>query len=536
MNNEERQRLISAWIDGQLDEADFATLQHELEASEDARQDLRDWVSADLALNELAAARSMVSPLEQPSIDKRVHSTQRSRVWQRIHSLGWLAAAASIIFVSLAVLRRDSNSESTPIEASSQICATLDNLSGPFSSNNASRSLVAGKYNVESGVTRLNFLCGANVVMDGPAQYEVISAWEMRLLSGRLRAHVPEVAQGFIVHGPELRVKDLGTEFAMNVNAESKQCSIRVFDGEVVADSKGESVNVLAGNELVKELPGTMQLVSTTTQYLDIDAATTQANESKSRFNAWRQWQSDIDQESNVALHFHPSNASGHNWIPRISNSAAAKPNDSDAIAIGIRKTEGRWSDNVAWEFKRPGDRVRFQINESFNELTFACWAKVDSLDKHYSALFLTDGYESGEPHWQFLEDGRLLFSIIYLPPEFSNLRGGKLSQDFITPVVISPEKLGEWRHFAVTYHNATGIVNQYVDGKLVFTDKSDLFQANRPVRFGSCEIGNWGVPLTGHPFPIRNFNGSLDEFLIFRTALTAEEIAELYDVGKPLQ
>jgi hypothetical protein len=41
-------------------------------------------------------------------------------------------------------------------------------------------------------------------------------------------------------------------------------------------------------------------------------------------------------------------------------------------------------------------------------------------------------------------------------------------------------------------------------------------------------------LPTPHHRFPIRNLNGSLDEFMIYKAALSADEIRQLYEVGKP--
>ncbi|WP_145167945.1 LamG domain-containing protein [Rubripirellula lacrimiformis] len=72
-------------------------------------------------------------------------------------------------------------------------------------------------------------------------------------------------------------------------------------------------------------------------------------------------------------------------------------------------------------EFKSPGDRVRIHLkNDQYQGLTMAAWIRVDGLDRKYNALFMSDGYEDGEPHWQIDQSGRLMFSVSYdraLPP-----------------------------------------------------------------------------------------------------------------------
>ena len=58
------------------------------------------------------------------------------------------------------------------------------------------------------------------------------------------------------------------------------------------------------------------------------------------------------------------------------------------------------------------------------------------------------------------------------------------------------------------------------------------------PVRlsFGNVELGNWTSLDRDEPVPLRNFSGRIDEVVLFREALTAEEIAELYSAGEPLR
>ena len=54
-------------------------------------------------------------------------------------------------------------------------------------------------------------------------------------------------------------------------------------------------------------------------------------------------------------------------------------------------------------------------------------------------------------------------------------------------------------------------------------------------VRIGAASIGNWSEPMREDPhFAVRNLNGAIDEFAIFSGALSAEEIRELYEIGKP--
>ena len=173
-------------------------------------------------------------------------------------------------------------------------------------------------------------------------------------------------------------------------------------------------------------------------------------------------------------------------------------------------------------------------LDGAYMSLTFACWVKIDSVDKKYNSLLLTDGYESGEPHWQIYEDGGLMFSISYPPDGASPSERKKANQMAFSKPVFTADSLGRWHHLAVTYDNVTGTVLQYFDGQEVSREISKLHQPGRPIVFGPCEIGNWGLPTQGQQFPIRNLNGAIDEFAIYSTALSAEEVRRRFETGKP--
>ncbi len=86
----------------------------------------------------------------------------------------------------------------------------------------------------------------------------------------------------------------------------------------------------------------------------------------------------------------------------------------------------------------------------------------------------------------------------------------------------------------AVTFDATTGEAVQYFDGNEVSREISDQQRSGRKVTFGPCEIGNWGLPVEGVPFPTRNLNGRVDEFLIYKEPLSVDEIKNLYEAGIP--
>jgi len=199
---------------------------------------------------------------------------------------------------------------------------------------------------------------------------------------------------------------------------------------------------------------------------------------------------------------------------------------------IKLAKRRGRWPGKEALEFKRPGDRLRMSLNGTYAALTLASWMKVASEAKKYNSLLLTDGYDNGEPHWRICEDGSLMFSIMYRPVDVP--KSAKYKQIHYSKPVFTADSLGRWHHLAVTYDSTSGEVIQYFDAQEVGREISPLHQPARPITFGPCEIGNWGLPTQNHDSPIRNLNGAIDEFAIYQAILSPTEILQQFEAGKP--
>ena len=183
---------------------------------------------------------------------------------------------------------------------------------------------------------------------------------------------------------------------------------------------------------------------------------------------------------------------------------------------MGARWVTGRWPGKGALEFKRVTDRVRLNIGETTDSLTMAGWVQIGGLDRRFNSLFLTDGWDSGEPHWHIGNAGQLTFGI----------------KDLITihsEPILGPDDLGRWLHFAVTYDHKSGRVTQFLNGISVASDQADR---EIEVRFGPSEIGNWRNPSS--PSAVRSFNGRFDEFLISKRAYSESEIFALFESGTP--
>lgn len=389
-------------------------------------------------------------------------------------------------------------------------------------------ALSVGELVLDGGVAQIEFFCGATVILEGPAKLVLESSTAARLHSGRLRAQVPPAARGFQIHADELRVVDLGTEFGVAVN--DGKADVQVFDGEVeLFKANGEQRLVTAGNAITHGASGAVeQSELTPDEFLGLEALEDRVRSQKEgRYQRWLNHSLELRKDPRIIAYY--SMEQDRYWKRKLASSVVPENHDLDGAIVGAKRVAGRWPQKSGVEFKRPGDRVRVNIPGQFGSLTFACWVKIDSLDRWYNSLFLTDSYQRGEPHWQILDTGQLFFSV--------RLGGGpgKGHHKVLSPPFWDASLSGRWLHLATTYNVETRTTTHFLNGEKLCEERipDELFVQQTCV--GKATIGNWTSPTRPDAdFAIRNLNGSMDEFVLFRDALEAEEIRNLFVQGRP--
>jgi hypothetical protein len=104
---------------------------------------------------------------------------------------------------------------------------------------------------LHEGLVKIEFDYGAEVIIEGPARFELEDTDKMLLHTGRLYAVVPGEATGFIVETPYSTVIDLGTEFGVKVDVDGTT-DVHMIKGRASlvpgADGqKGKSHDLVAG-------------------------------------------------------------------------------------------------------------------------------------------------------------------------------------------------------------------------------------------------------------------------------------------------
>ncbi len=95
------------------------------------------------------------------------------------------------------------------------------------------------QYALTEGELQLLFESGAEVILKGPAVFELAAKETLSVDYGTCSVHAPAGAEGFVVKTPLSRVVDLGTRFSVNVT-ESGETDVQVIEGEAEVHSVEE--------------------------------------------------------------------------------------------------------------------------------------------------------------------------------------------------------------------------------------------------------------------------------------------------------
>jgi len=502
--NDELGELTEALRDGTIEDAQVARLDQILAESPEAVEQFIDLALLRAELDAKLGGRGLAA-LPVPR--------RRRRRW----IVAGAAAAAAILVVLLTVFAMAPRAENTYTGCAILTKALETRWEGAAPA--VGSVLPKGRLVFGAGVIQVEFFSGARVILEGPADFELVSSNEGLCRLGKLRALVPPQAQGFTVRTPGIRLVDRGTEFGLRLDR-SGDAEVHVFQGRVELHSQGSRSDLSVGRALRINPAGGVQPIDAKPEaFVTLsDLNLRSAEEAKSRFARWGDVSERLRRDPRVAVYYSFEDAP--EWSREL-RSQRAERSPLDGAIIGCRWAEGRWKGKKALEFKGPGDRVRFQDAGEYESLTLMTWVRVDALDRAFNGLMLTDGWTSGSVHWQITQAGRLRLGI----------HGEKQTNDYDTPPLFTPAQLGRWVQLCTVYDREAREVVHYLDGRPVIRLS---LRFDTTLRLGAVELGNWGVPLRSDVYTLRNLNGRLDEFAIFRKALGDDEILSLYEVGAP--
>jgi hypothetical protein len=227
--------LCNALVDGTLTETQKVRLSDWLAASEAAR---RYYIRA------LGLSASLYSYASEMQVEAPDAVAPSKIIRLGVGSwLGFLAAAACVVFALWTFSQRSARDTTTAgLQPDEYVARITGSKQCQWANGDPSARL--GKFlrkgqrlELAQGFAEITFDSGAQVVLEGPASFDLNSAWNATLRRGTLTANVPTEAIGFRISNPAVEVVDLGTEFTMVADA-SGGAEVFVLKGKVEASAR----------------------------------------------------------------------------------------------------------------------------------------------------------------------------------------------------------------------------------------------------------------------------------------------------------
>lgn len=528
-NAQEIHRLFVAKADGTITPEEHERLSVLLKESAEVRSAwfaFQDAEAALLAWSQRESLRRDEGLGIELEISHAASSEQTRR--NRWTYIGALAAGIAIGLVTWAIrpqtADRGGQNSASRDEATTSSVAVLSRgvnmewdrtLSAPA----VNAPLPPGLLRLKTGVAEIEFFQGARLCVEGPAEIQLISAGEAFCRYGKFSAHVPQQARGFRIGTPKGDIVDLGTDFGLDLNEAAPE--VHVFKGEVeLHQPRTQMRKLTTGNAVGLEQPGTApMLVANAAAFTfshDLDARVNASR--REAFTRWQESSARWNDDPDVRLRLDFQDKKGSRSL---RNAASQGQDIAASTIVGCNWTEGRWPGKRALQFRSVSDRVRLNIPGEYRQLTVAAWVQLHSLStrQSQSSLCMSQGIEVGGIHWQVLHDGSLCLGVVASSHP-------SVTDDYISPVVFTPERFGQWVHLAAVFDTAAKEVRFYVNG-----ERLSRHALKRPVvpKPTVAELGNW-IPSPDYrgSHAVRNFVGCMDDFSLCARALSDSEVRKL--------
>jgi hypothetical protein len=550
MDDERIDSLLNAYFDGALSAEDAAELERRLLAEPQARARfwelarfhaaLREWGCRDWG-RQLGDAEALASATPCILPDPPVYRPPVEPLVRRWKKFALPLAAAIALGMGLWIwfgpwLNRGTAPSPSELPESRTVAVLTRAVDAVWEDNEDANlfpgaALTAGKLRLRSGKAQVDFASGAQFVLDGPAELQMVSETEAVLIAGTASAQIPAAIHGFRLQAGPFQVTDADGDFGIRAGAEPQ---FHVLAGRARVRTNGEPPAIVAAPAALayvpagaRDIPVGRGLFTTAEQFAQRDYAARQL-----RYAAWRQAADAWNSDPSTLLHF--TFESQQPWETTLKNRTLVTTAGSDGSIVGAKWCEGRWAGKRALEFRGKGDRVRFNVPGQHKAVTCLMWVFVEELTNPCHSLLHSEAQCPGEVRWSINSNGAQGVAIRTQEPSAGHV---------FERVTTGPRKqvAGRWVCLGLTYDSETGRVAHYADGHLLFSYDS---HARNPAVFGVVELANWGVdPLeprwewainSGPRFYVRNFRGRIDEVLMLNRALDLPEIRRFYEDGQP--
>lgn len=514
----ELRTLFAAMSDGTITSEKAVLLETRLAASAEARRLWFLHCDIETGLADWAAARHELG--EAVPFAKRDGKMKPARHGYR----GLAAFAAASAFIMLLGVWWAGVFDAARVvkEAPATTVAVLTRGAGVIWEGDADirpgTALAPSTLHLKAGAAQVEFYSGARVIVEGPAQLELLSTGEAFLHSGKINAHVPPLAKGFTIFMKDATVVDYGTDFGISVS-EHEAPEVHVFTGRVEVETAHAAPRSLTQGEAVKvEARALQPMPAKREEFLsEAELVRRDASSAQQRVAQWRAASESLDADPACMVHY-TFDAPDPAARTITNHTASATPN-SHASVVGCRWTgTGRWPGRRALEFRSEGDRLRFhaQPPAPLHAVTLLAWVRVEALPRWQHVLMAVDTEEVGALRWHLTQRGELRLEIA------RDLGRSEADWEAVnSEPYVTPERLGRWTLLVTTFDGST--IRHYANGQPIGSGASFTPPA---LQLGTVELGNWRGGTQ------RQLAAAMDEFAILGRVMSDAEVRALYEAG----
>lgn len=211
-------------------------------------------------------------------------------------------------------------------------------------------------------------------------------------------------------------------------------------------------------------------------------------------------------------------------YYPFDGNARDMSGNNLHGSVRGARLTEDRFGNaNSAYDFDGSYDMIDLRMHGEFRiagDLTISLWMNAHPFDEGNVGIVNCQAWNSEEP------EGNALYSITFYDSvgQIVYTHESGFGDNHIHEFFDYTFNAGEWYHIAIVRDTAAKTVDLYVNGSYVST--YDYTENPDGGALSCLAIGENQGTVKSERF----FDGVLDEIYIFKRALSASEIGDLYN------
>lgn len=238
---------------------------HGFPASDDGEAVLNSDFWRCLANEEITAPSAVIEMPKQPSAPALIRKVVYQKPVRQVSK--WsiftlIASSAALLLLSLFV-------RFAPAPDGREVATLTDSMNARWSGGK--ETMKSGvRLNAKSpslwlneGIAKLTFDNGSTVVVEGPAEFQILAEDRLRVKYGRLYTIVPRAVLGFSVITPNSTIIDLGTEFGVIAGFDGST-ELHVIKGEtaLVTGQHEKKTSLLVKQGAAKQIYGESALVS----------------------------------------------------------------------------------------------------------------------------------------------------------------------------------------------------------------------------------------------------------------------------------